>query len=671
MQFRFGPFRADRAGYRAWKGDEPLDLTPKLLDLLFFLLERPQTLVTKEQLLDGVWPGANVTENALAQAISDLREALGDVPSAPTYIKTIARRGYRFIAPVATEPAPGAMVPTAPAPAAEVQRAALAARAGSWSAEAAAAQPTGAAGTATAAVDTARRRTIAVVEFTNLSSDHDVAWLGLGIAETVSNDLAELDAFHVVDRWRVFEASRAAGGDLRAIATAVGASLVVSGSYQRQGQTLRITARILDLQTDAVLADAKVDGPLTDAFALQDAVVAAFARDLGVRRQPAEHPAARETSNLEAYRAYVEGWLKIESLDTELTSAATADFERAIALDPRYAMAYTGLATAELQAYETSRVEEQPDVRALAAGIEHARQAVRLDDRLAEAHATLSFLLVSAGDAAEARAAAQRAVALDPGNWRHQYRLGHALWGEARLRALDRALALYPDFAWARFEMAMVHVARGRRLEAEAIVREGATLQDRQARTADRFPAIGFHWLLGTLLAASGRHEAAADEFTRELSQAGRRRLYGPEYAAASELGIGMASLAVERPDEAVVAFLSALEKVRAFPRASLALAAALRQIGRPDEARRARERAQRACAGLQTHRPSEALLVAAADAALHEAPERAFAPLSQVLDIEPPTFLGWMIGVDPLLTRLRGRPEFTALLARLAHRAA
>ena len=84
MTYRFGPYTADRTAYRVFAGDRTVELTPKLLDLLFFLLERPATLVTKEELLDGVWPDANVTDNALAQAISELREALGDVPSAPS-----------------------------------------------------------------------------------------------------------------------------------------------------------------------------------------------------------------------------------------------------------------------------------------------------------------------------------------------------------------------------------------------------------------------------------------------------------------------------------------------------------------------------------------------------------------------------------------------------------
>src|SRR6188472_4331461 len=100
MSYHFGPFVADRASYRLLKNGVAIELTPKLLDLLFYLLERPATLVTKEALLDGVWPDANVTDNALAQAISELRDALGDVPSAPTYIRTVARRGYRFVATV-------------------------------------------------------------------------------------------------------------------------------------------------------------------------------------------------------------------------------------------------------------------------------------------------------------------------------------------------------------------------------------------------------------------------------------------------------------------------------------------------------------------------------------------------------------------------------------------
>src|SRR3954451_474259 len=122
--FRFGPFLADRVGYRVLRGEEALDLTPKLLDLLFHLLDHSGALVTKEALLDALWPGANVTENALAQAVSDLRDALGDEPATPRYIKTIARRGYRFVATVT--PLPESAPPPAAADASPIDDESLA-----------------------------------------------------------------------------------------------------------------------------------------------------------------------------------------------------------------------------------------------------------------------------------------------------------------------------------------------------------------------------------------------------------------------------------------------------------------------------------------------------------------------------------------------------------------
>jgi DNA-binding winged helix-turn-helix (wHTH) protein len=88
--YRFGPFLVDRVGYRILRGSEALDLSPQLLDLLSFLLERAGTLVTKDALLEALWPDANVTDNALAQAVSELRQAIGDDVRAPQYIKTIA-----------------------------------------------------------------------------------------------------------------------------------------------------------------------------------------------------------------------------------------------------------------------------------------------------------------------------------------------------------------------------------------------------------------------------------------------------------------------------------------------------------------------------------------------------------------------------------------------------
>ena len=263
MTYRFGPFVADRTAYRVSRGEVPLELTPKLLDVLFYLLDRPATLVTKEELLDEVWPGANVTDNALAQAMSDLRDALGDSPATPTYIRTVARRGYRFVAPIETSRDGRARI----------------------------APPSAA--TSPAPLPPGGLAAVAVLDFANVTDDPDIAWLRAGIAETVTSDLGRLDHFRVIDRWRVVQAARRTDGSMHEMAAALDASLLVTGSYQRVGPLLRITARLVDLTNGEAIADAKVDGPLEDVFSLQDGIVAAFARDLGVPGIAHPHAAGR------------------------------------------------------------------------------------------------------------------------------------------------------------------------------------------------------------------------------------------------------------------------------------------------------------------------------------------------------------------------------------------
>ncbi len=428
------------------------------------------------------------------------------------------------------------------------------------------------------------------------------------------------------------------------IAAAVGASLIVTGSYQRLGPNLRITARLVNLASGEAVADAKVDGLIDEVFRLQDGITVAFARDLGLPATPrAGRLGVRETSSLDAYRAYTEGWLKIESLDTRLVGDSIRDFERAIAIDPRYAIAYTGIASAEFVAYEMSRADRAPNLTALASGIAHARHAIHLDDRLAEAHATLSFLLASASRFEDAKRAGQQAVAIDPDNWRHQYRLGHASWGAARLKACERALALYPQFAYAHLEQAMVFVARGDLEAAHDIVRQGVADQDRQSRTADRFPAIGFHWLLGTLRAVRGDASGAIDEFNFEIGQAQPHRLYGPEYAAAALVSRGHAELALDQPDRARESFSAALGHVAGYGRASVGLSIAEARRG-DDEGRDAARAATRdAVANLQqTNRGHEALVVTACEAAAFEAPDRAVDALDRLLATGPPSVIGW-----------------------------
>jgi adenylate cyclase len=620
--YRFGPFLVDRAGYRVLRGSQPLDFSPKLLDLLLFLLDHAGDLVTKEALLDAIWPDANVTENALTQAISDLRDALGDEPAAPTYIKTVARRGYRFVAPVSPLPEAASASEESSIPADD---------------------------------------SLAVLDFTNVTGDEDAAWLSAGIAETVSADLAGLGRFRVVDRFRVIEAARRADSPLRDVAAALRVRLMVLGSFQRNGDRVRITARIVDVRSGEAVADAKVDGGLAEIFSLQDQVAAQFAAELGLGAQPGAAARARETASLEAYRAVVEGWLKVETLDVRELPRAIADFERGVSIDPGYALAHTGLASAELASYESTRSDNHPALGRLARAETHARRAIELDERLAEAHGSLAMILVGRWNTAEAIRSARRAVALEPDNWRHLFRLGHATWGDERLRAGAATLALFPDFAFSYFQTAMVHVARGHLAEAERVLQHGTAVQDRQIARGERYPALGLHWLLGLVRLAQDDFREAIDEFERERTLALPHRLYGREYTMYALLGQGSAHFRAGQRDEAEAALREALTL---YPRHPLALIGAAVTTGGPLNDARA------AIADMVASKPVQAGIARGALLAVQGDAAGAAVELQRVLAEAPPGFAGWQLPVLPLLREVAATPAIRAVFERLAERA-
>jgi DNA-binding winged helix-turn-helix (wHTH) protein len=635
--YRFGPYFVDRIRYRVVRDNAVVELTPKLLDLLLHLLDHSGALVTKEQLLDALWPDANVTDNALTQAVSELRQALGDDAGTPQFIKTVARRGYRFIAPVA--PVDSAPVESAQTPAAR-------------------------------AVNSIEQ-TIAVMDFSNVTGEPDSAWLSAGIAETVTGDLRALSRFRVVDRGRVMDATRRTNGTLQEISADLDVSHAVVGSFQRNGDRIRITARIVNVRSGEALADAKVDGFLAEIFDLQDRVGAQFSKELGIATDViARSGGPRETPSLEAYRAFTEGWLQLEALDIRQTPHAVANFERAITVDPRYALAYTGLASAQLAAYEETRSGNAPAHELLKSAIGHARRAVMLDDTLAEAHATLAFVLVSAWETREAVQCARRAVALEPTNWRHFFRLGHAAWGEERLRAAANTLALYPDFAFAHFQTAMVHVARGHLREAETVLRQGAAVQDRQIGRGDRYPALGLHWLLGFVRLAQDDVEEALREFDREQQLALPHRLYGGEYETSSLFGRGAGLLRIERFEEAAECFRRALGLCPEHAQSSLGLSVALRATGSRNAAEAVWRRARAALDTLAVTRPIEAALVHAQVLAVEGKPDEAGAVLGKALDAAPPGFAAWTLPIEPLLLQVAGTEAFTGALLRLSERA-
>jgi TolB-like protein/Tfp pilus assembly protein PilF len=621
------------------RDDAVVPLTPKLLDLLLHLLDHAGELVTKEALLDAIWPDANVTDNALTQAISELRQALGDDPSSPRYIKTVARRGYRFIA---------AVTPNAPnvrnVPNALVAPDALG----------------------------SDLKTIAVFDFTNVTGDEDTSWLSAGVAETVTADLRSLGDFRVIDCRRVRDAVSRLGSSLDAVARDVHAALVVVGSFQRQGPRIRITARLVNVVSGEALADAKVDGPVDTIFDLQDRIVVQFASEMGLKIQQTggSRIGARETESLDAFRAFTEGWLHLESLSVDELQQAVIDFEHAVTLDHRYALAHTGLASAKYALYETTRSENEPAADLLRAALEHARHAVALDHGLAEAHAALALILVSDWATVEAVAEARHAVALEPTNWRHYFRLGHASWGDARLRAAETTLGHYPGFAFAHFQMAMLHVARGHLEKAEAILGEGSVVQDRQRGRRERYPALGLHWLRALIRLAANDVSGALERFDDELALADVGRLYGREYTMLARHGRGMALIRAGRLDEAAHELGLALALYPDHVQSHLAMALLHQRRSAPELAEAALARADAVSPVLDRSRPVEAAVVRAARHVVAGRLSDASQTLTAMLKGASPGFAGWAIPVEPLFRDLVQDQSFTAVSELLAARA-
>jgi tetratricopeptide (TPR) repeat protein len=493
--------------------------------------------------------------------------------------------------------------------------------------------------------------------------------MAAGIAETVANDLRSFRDFRVMDRRSLPDAARRASIEA---ARASGLDLLVAGSYQRSGGRLRVTARVIDVATGEAVAHAKADGRVADVFQLQDAIVRHLLRSLPVTLAPAvtRRTGVRETSSLDAYRALTEGKLKLETLDPAHVPGAVGDFERAIVLDPRYAQAYVGLAQAHLWRFEASRARNRPDSAALRAAIAYGRRAIELDPDLPEAHAALAFLLASAGRTTEALDAGRVAVALEPNEWRHRFRLGVAAWGSERLACCDEVVRLFPEFGYAYFGSAMVHVAR-RELEiAEEILRQGIAVRQRTATSADRFPANGLHWMLGLIRLAEGDASGARAEFHRELKAPGSR-MYGPEYAMDAYDGHGFVCLAAGDFAGAEAMFGHALEQYPDHARSLIGLSKAHAGRGRRDAAQAALDRAWRAVDELRENgRTAEAAMATAFAHSVAGRGDEAIAVLMTLLADSPPGFAGWTIPIEPLLADLKSRPSFRAVLARLAERA-
>ena len=360
---------------------------------------------------------------------------------------------------------------------------------------------------------------------------------------------------------------------------------------------------------------------------------------------------------LAPHRALLDGRAALETLERDQILRARDVFAQIVAANPDVASAHVGLANAYALQFEMTRADESPAVDALQLAVQHGYEACRLDTENAEAWSSLSFILERVGRHTDAVAAGRRAIALEPDNWRHHFRLASIAWGEERLRAARRTLALLPGFGLAHWLAATVLVAR-QMLDEAAHELEGAIASDRRGGPEARFSAVALHWLLGLLYLARADHAEALESFERELANESSGHLYARECCANTWYAIGALHLRDRRFDDAAAAFTAALQRLPRHRLARLGL-----------------EFAQSPSPALQTiplagTSSIDEVFCAAARQVRRGSPADAATLIDRALSAAPPSNAGWLLPLEPLL-HVTGAPDaWAAALARLRTRA-
>jgi DNA-binding winged helix-turn-helix (wHTH) protein/Tfp pilus assembly protein PilF len=517
--YQFGAFTLDTTEHRLTRGGDVVHLTPKVFETLVLFLDAPGRLLTTADLMARLWPGTYVEGATLARNISDLRRALGETPE-NKYIETIAKKGYRFVAPVqrtTCEEPPATTCCAQPA-------------------------------------------SVAVLPFNNATSDPQ---LGDAIAEELIHLLAQVPQLRVAAGTSSFR-FRARDYDPQTVARDLHVSSFIEGRLEQTGDLLRMTIQIIDSSTGHVLLSERQDADIQGVVRALPAIVASFSHKLtgvyatAVRRPP--------TSSLKAWRLYWEGRHLQYRFTREALAASERCFRSALAEDPEYAPALAGLA--ETYNIAANLAFDRP-VNLLRKAEVAIADALERDSRLAEAHAASGVQIVMLEyDWKRAEIAFRRAIAVAPSS-----SVAHHVFGFWWMRPLGRisdalvenehALRLDPLSAFLRAiqayllhingdqESALDFCAEALRIDdddhvAYQVLGRIRMLQGNMAEALEAFQrstelsfnAFSARGTLGMACAVAG-HSERAHELLRELEESRKREYVPATSSALIHLGLG------------------------------------------------------------------------------------------------------------------------------------
>ena len=454
---QIGDWWIDPAANEVTSGSESARIEPKAMQVLTVLADHRGQVVSREELLSKVWPGVIVGDEALTQTIIKLRKALGDSSRSPRYIETISKRGYRLVAAVQTV-APGASNPIGAAPPPLARPTQVSAR---WLALVAVAvlcigaayilvtARNGAvdADAVSAKADPFRNEpiTLTVMPFESLSADGEQTYLARGIGNDLMTDLSRLSTLSVI--------SPSAGAPTDPSASRV--RYLVRGSVQRESATLRINIALVDTATNQQLWSERFERPFDNLFAVQDEIVTRLTELLSGKLSEAERQrlARRYTRNLDAYDAFLQAQALFLVRQAGVNEEARALYRKALALDPRFARAYAGLAMTYAMDHRLRPPGELSST--LTRAFELAESARMIDPDIPEVYWALGFVHVQSRRHQQAIEALQKAIELNPSYADAYAFLGgiHTYLGESSktIPLLRTALRLNPDGGYLYF----------------------------------------------------------------------------------------------------------------------------------------------------------------------------------------------------------------------------
>jgi len=533
FSYRFGPFRLDAGGRLLFRGGQRLALSPKAVELLVALVEAQPNPVGKEQLLNRVWAETAVEEGSLTTHISLLRKTIGE-----QYIETLSKRGYRFVGEVKQVGEEAGERPPI--------------------------------------------RSLAVLPLENLGHDPDGDSFGDSMTEALITNLAKISALRVVSRTSVMR-YKDTQKSLPEIGKELSVDALVEGSVQREGDRVRINARLVVAAADRHLWAEAYDRDLRDVLILQDEVARTIAKEIQVKLTPEEHTRLSSGRPVDpyAYQLYIKGryfWVKRTE---ESFNRAIAYFQQAIERDPSYAAAYSGLADCYSSLGFSFDVGSQRPMDVQPKAKSAALTAIALDDSLAEAHTSLAYvklnyewdwpaaeaefrrslelnpgyahghhwyahLLLSSGRVNEALAESQRALELDQLSPIMNLHLGwHYLYSRQYDLALDqlaKTVELEPNYGLTYWYLGLVYEQKGMYVEA---LKEMGSAKDflKSNLTVDAD--------MGRVYALSGRR-SEADKAIARLKKESSRRYVNPYQIGLIYVGLGQNDQAFEWLDKAV-----------------------------------------------------------------------------------------------------------------------